>query len=56
MTTRKKKFHNYILSGEAANINFTVVGLTRPGLEPTICHNSGCHVTPPMKLILNEIM
>jgi len=25
-----------VLSGEAANTNFIVFGLTRPGLEPTI--------------------
>ena len=32
-----------ILSGEATNINFIVIGLTRSGLEPTIYHIWGRH-------------
>ena len=32
-----------MLSGEATNTNFTVFGLTRPGLEPTIYHTRGEH-------------
>jgi hypothetical protein len=30
-----------VLSGEAANTNFKVFGLTQPGLEPTIYSNRG---------------
>jgi hypothetical protein len=30
-------------SGEAANTNFKVFGLTRPGLEPTIYRTRGEH-------------
>jgi hypothetical protein len=32
-----------VLSGEARNTNFIVFGLTRPGLEPTICRTQGKH-------------
>ena len=32
-----------MLSGEATNSNFTVSGLTRPGLQPTIYHIRGEH-------------
>jgi hypothetical protein len=32
-----------MLSGEAANTNFIVFGLTRPGLEPTIYCTRGEH-------------
>jgi hypothetical protein len=32
-----------VLSGEAANTNFIVFGLTRPGLEPTIYCTRGEH-------------
>ena len=32
-----------VLSGEAANTNFIVFGLTQPGLEPTIYHTRGMH-------------
>jgi hypothetical protein len=32
-----------MLSGEATNTNFIVVGLTRPGLEPTIYHTQDEH-------------
>jgi hypothetical protein len=30
-----------VLSGEAINTNFIVLGLTRPGLEPTIYRTEG---------------
>jgi len=30
-----------MLGGEATNTNFIVIGLTRPGLEPTIYHTLG---------------
>jgi hypothetical protein len=30
--------YSCVLSGEAANTNFTVFGLTGPGLQPTISH------------------
>jgi len=29
-----------VFTCETANTNFIVLGLTRPGLEPTIYHNS----------------
>jgi hypothetical protein len=32
-----------LFQGEAANTNFLVFGLTRPGLEPTIYHTRGDH-------------
>ena len=32
-----------MLSGEAANTNFIVFGLARPGLEPTNYHTQGEH-------------
>jgi hypothetical protein len=32
-----------VLSGEATNTNFIFIGLTRPGLEPTIYHTWGEH-------------
>jgi hypothetical protein len=32
-----------VLSGETANSNFIVFGLTQPRLEPTIYHTSGEH-------------
>jgi len=35
-----------VLSGKAANTNFKIFGLTRPGLEPTIYHT--LTITPPM--------
>jgi hypothetical protein len=34
-----------MLSGEATNTNFIVVGLTWPGLEPTIYHTQGKHAS-----------
>jgi hypothetical protein len=33
----------FLLSGEAANTNFIVLGLTRLGLEPRIYHIPGKH-------------
>jgi hypothetical protein len=38
-----------MLSGEATNINFLVIGLTRSGLEPMIYHNQGGHHWKPEK-------
>jgi hypothetical protein len=32
-----------VLSGETAYTNYIVFGLTRPGFEPTICHNRRDH-------------
>ena len=32
-----------VLSGEATNTNFIVIGLTRSGLEPMIYHTRGEH-------------
>jgi len=32
-----------VLSGEATNTNFIFIGLTRPGLEPTIYCTRGEH-------------
>jgi hypothetical protein len=32
-----------MLSGEATNTNFTIFGLTRTGLEPTIYRTRGKH-------------
>ena len=32
-----------MINGEATNTNFIVVGLTRPGLEPTIYRTRGEH-------------
>ena len=32
-----------VISGEAVNTNFIVIGLTRPGLEPTIYRTRGKH-------------
>jgi hypothetical protein len=43
----------HVLSGEATNTNFIVLGLTRSGLEPTIYHTrwrSMLTITPPMRL------
>jgi hypothetical protein len=38
------KIVNYcVLSGEATNTNFIVLGLTRPGFEPTIYRTRGEH-------------
>ena len=32
-----------VLNGEAANTNFRVSSLTRPGIKPTIYHTRGDH-------------
>jgi hypothetical protein len=34
-----------MLSGEARHTNFLVFGLIQPGLEPTIYHTRGEHIT-----------
>ena len=43
-----------MLSGEATHTNFIVLGLTRPGLEPTIyrARASMLTITPPMRCFL----
>jgi hypothetical protein len=33
----------WVLSGEAANANFIIFGLTQPGLKLTIYHTQGKH-------------
>jgi hypothetical protein len=46
-----------MISGEATNTNFTVFGLTQPGLKPTIYHtrseNANPYATDAAKLNLN---
>jgi hypothetical protein len=35
-----------MISGEATDTNFTVFGLTQPGLKPTIYHTRSEHANP----------
>jgi hypothetical protein len=47
-----------VLSGEAANTNFTVFGLTGPGIEPKISHTrseQSNHYTTDLSLTLTVI-